>query len=124
MHNRGTSGYATDPSGKRALSAVLGKPLSMIEEDWRKWLKQLKLPWGEARSMEGRLGLWFQNTRRGVKVVGMIEGGAAQRAGRLRIGDIIKAGVTLVLFGSGDETADAETVGSAEAPLPGEADLP
>ena len=38
---------------------------------------------------------------------------------RLAFGDIIRLGGTLIIFGSGDEAVDGETVGSAEAPLPG-----
>ena len=38
---------------------------------------------------------------------------------RLAFGDVIRLGETLILFGSGDEAVDSETVGSAEAPLPG-----
>ncbi len=38
---------------------------------------------------------------------------------RLAFGDIVKVGATLILFGSGEQTADVETVGSAEAPEPG-----
>ncbi len=38
---------------------------------------------------------------------------------RLAFGDVIKVGATLILFGSGQQTADAETIGSAEAPAPG-----
>jgi len=40
----------------------------------------------------------------------------------LKIGDVIKLGATLILFGSGAEAVDWETVGSAEAPRPGEAE--
>jgi pSer/pThr/pTyr-binding forkhead associated (FHA) protein len=35
----------------------------------------------------------------------------------LNFGDIIKVGVTLVLFGSGNETDEVQTVGSAELPF-------
>ncbi len=37
-------------------------------------------------------------------------------------GDVITVGETTILFGSGAETADTETVGSAESPLPGESE--
>jgi hypothetical protein len=38
----------------------------------------------------------------------------------LTFGDIIKVGVTLILFGSGHESVDATAVGSAELPLSNE----
>ena len=41
---------------------------------------------------------------------------------RLMIGDTITVGRTVILYGTGEETADAETVGSAEAPMPGDSD--
>jgi pSer/pThr/pTyr-binding forkhead associated (FHA) protein len=41
---------------------------------------------------------------------------------RLMVGDIIKLGVTLILFGSGDETVTSSAAGYAEAPEPGELD--
>ena len=41
---------------------------------------------------------------------------------RLMVGDIIKLGVTLILFGSGDETVASGATGHAEAPEPGELD--
>ena len=42
---------------------------------------------------------------------------------RLLFGDIIKLGKTLILFGSGDDVVDIETVGSAESPMPGDSEV-
>jgi len=39
---------------------------------------------------------------------------------RLMFGDVIMIGETMILFGTGGETADTETVGTAETPLPGD----
>jgi len=41
----------------------------------------------------------------------------------LRLGDLISLGKTTILFGSGNEETDIETVGSAETPMPGDLDL-
>jgi len=41
---------------------------------------------------------------------------------RLMFGDTITVGRTVILFGSGEETVETETVGSAEAPMPGDTD--
>jgi len=43
---------------------------------------------------------------------------------RLMFGDTITVGRTVILYGTGEETvdADAETVGSTEAPMPGDSD--
>jgi len=42
---------------------------------------------------------------------------------RLLFGDIITVGETTIVFGSGEETIRTETVGSAETPLPGDAEV-
>ena len=41
---------------------------------------------------------------------------------QLMFGDIITVGATCILFGTGTEVDDTETVGSAEMPMPGDAD--
>ncbi|MFO7898932.1 MAG: FHA domain-containing protein [Planctomycetota bacterium] len=41
---------------------------------------------------------------------------------QLVYGDIIKVGVSLILFGSGDTAVTSDTVSSAETPLPGGSD--
>ncbi len=82
-------GFEDDPTGRRALQAVLKKPLGQIEDDWLEWIDGLELPWGEAGSDEGRLGLRFKAHRRGAEVIEVLDGGAAQRAGRIEVGDVI-----------------------------------
>ncbi|MCD6364302.1 MAG: PDZ domain-containing protein [Planctomycetes bacterium] len=81
--------YSEDRTGGTSLEKVLKAPLGRIEEDWRKWIEQLRLPWGELRSLESRLGLEFRDTAHGVKVVRLVPGGAAEKAGRIRPGDRI-----------------------------------
>ncbi|MFH1730733.1 MAG: FHA domain-containing protein [Planctomycetota bacterium] len=43
---------------------------------------------------------------------------------RLMFGDTITVGQTVILYGSGEEAVGSETVGSAEAPGPGDSDIP
>ena len=81
--------YASDRTGKKALEKVLAKPLATIEDDWMKWVNQLRLPLGETKARQGRIGLEFQNCPQGAKVVGLVSGGAAEKAGRIKVGDII-----------------------------------
>ncbi len=84
-------GYDKDPSGLKAMEKVLGRKVFQIEEDWLKWAAELKLPWGELQSAQARLGLQVHADSDGVKVIGLIAGSAAQKAGRIQIGDIITA---------------------------------
>ncbi len=82
-------GYDKDPTGLKAMEKVLGKRAFQIDEDWLKWASELKLPWGELQSAQARLGLQVHADTGGVKVIGLLAGSAAQKAGRIQIGDII-----------------------------------
>ena len=85
------STFAADPTGAEAFEKVLGKRTCLVEDDWKKWASKLELPWGELRSSQARLGLKMQRASKGVKVVGFVPGGAAERAGRIKVGDIIRS---------------------------------
>ena len=52
--------------------------------------KRLPYEGDPARAGQGRLGVKMANDARGVKITGLLDGGAAKRAGRLRVGDIIQ----------------------------------
>ena len=82
--------YKSDQTGAAAMKKLLGKRTSVIEDDWKKWVRQLRLPWGEVRAGQGRLGAEVQDHPQGVKIVGFAPGSAAERAGRLKNGDIIE----------------------------------
>ena len=84
------AGYDKDKTGRAALEKTLRKPLGAIERDWHKWLAQLEMPWGEARSGQARLGVQVAKDSRGVKVVSLVRNGAAEQAGRIEVGDIIQ----------------------------------
>lgn len=82
--------YQTDPTGGRTFQAVLGKRPGELEEPWQKWLQSLQLPMGELQAGQARLGLEVEDAdSRGVRVVGLVAGGAAARAGRIETGDVI-----------------------------------
>jgi len=81
--------YANDKTGRVAMEKVLGKRIFSIEEDWKKWVASLRLPWGELRSGQARIGLEFKDDKRGAKVIRLVSGGAAEQAGRIKKGDII-----------------------------------
>ncbi len=82
--------YRVDTSGRQALEKVLSVRLRRLEEDWQSWVRTLRLPWGELGSPQGRLGVKVRNDRRGARVVGLVEGQAAEAAELIRAGDIIE----------------------------------
>ena len=83
--------YRRDPSGVKAIESALGKRLSQIEGEWKRWIGEIKLrsnPDRQAR--RAWLGVTMAADSRGVKITSLIAGGAAQRAGRLLKGDVIQ----------------------------------
>jgi len=82
--------FAADPHGISAFEAAMGNKLAIIERAWTKWVLEQKMPSSEYRIRQGRLGLEIQRAPQGAKVVGLRPGGAAKKAGRLKIGDVIK----------------------------------
>jgi len=88
-YRRYTDTYADDPTGRKALEAALGQRIYQIEDALKEWVMGLKLPLGELRNGQARLGLEVVDDERGVKVVGLVDGSAAKQAGRVHIGDIV-----------------------------------
>ncbi|MFO8012484.1 MAG: PDZ domain-containing protein [Phycisphaerae bacterium] len=84
-----TSGYASDPTGRKALETVLGKPLEAVERAWRQWLLALDPPWTPAHPVVAHLGVRMRPAERGVMVDGYLPGSVAERAGVLRVQDVI-----------------------------------
>ncbi len=81
--------HTQDASGKRALEKVLKQRLFAFQEEWKNWVQDLQLPWGERQSGQARLGLHVKDSPNGVEVVGFVPGSAAERAQRIEVGDII-----------------------------------
>ena len=82
--------FASDADGLKALQSVFHKSPDVIDHEWREWLKTLQLPQGELRAGQARLGLEVQDDAGGVRVVALIDGGAAQQSGRILKGDILQ----------------------------------
>ncbi len=82
-------GYDKDKTCRKALEKALGSDIEKIQEDWVDWARELKLPLGESRTTQARLGAMVKNHSKGVKVVGLIKSSPAEQAGRLKIGDVI-----------------------------------
>jgi len=89
FYSRYKEGFDADPSGAEALAETLGEGLPRIEEKWRAWVAELRPAENEARTMQARLGLQVRNHSQGVLVAGVVPGSAAEKAGRIRAGDVI-----------------------------------
>jgi len=81
--------YASDPTGREALETVLGEPLESIETSWREWLLALAPPWTPAHPVVAHLGVRMRPAAQGVMVDGFLRGSAADRAGVLKVNDVI-----------------------------------
>lgn len=82
-------GHASDPTGAKALEAVLGRPLDQIEADWRGWLLGLEPPWTPARPPAAHLGIRMGQAEQGVRVTALVRGSAAEQGAALKVGDVI-----------------------------------
>jgi hypothetical protein len=82
--------FTKDPTGRKAFETALGNRLWNIEPAWTRWVKTLQLPRRERSADQGRLGVAVKNTAEGCEVVDLVEGGPAETAGRIRVGDIIE----------------------------------
>lgn len=89
FYRRYKAAYTKDPSGLKAFEAVLGNRADCLERRWCQWVSKLKFEGNPARLAQGRLGLKMRNDPKGAKITGLLDGGAAKRTGRLRVGDII-----------------------------------
>ena len=81
--------FAKDRTGAAATEKVLGKPLEAVEREWKAWVMKLRWPWGKRRFVTADLGLRMRPAAGGVKVVAIVRGSPAERAGRVKVGDII-----------------------------------
>ena len=101
--------FTRDPDGIEAFEAACGNRLFLVERQWKDWVGGLKVPLGETRSGQGRLGLEVRKTGQGVMVTELLAGGAAQRAGRIRVGDVI------LKFNGHEVSTPADLVGAIRA---------
>ena len=83
------AGYASDQTGVKSLEETLGEPLKKIEADWKKWVLAQKPPWRPAHKHRAHLGVRMKQIPAGVKIIGFVRNSSAQRAGLLKVGDII-----------------------------------
>jgi hypothetical protein len=105
-YRRYKAAFLRDRNGAKALEVALGGRLFQIEPQWRQWVLQLRVPSSERRVQQGRLGLQMKKGTRGVKVVGLVPGGAAEIAGRIHVNDVIEA------FNGHEVTHPGELIGA------------
>lgn len=89
-YQRYKAAFRRDPHGIRTFEEALGNRLFLLERDWQKWVLSLRMPANERRLRQGRLGLEVKSTAQGVEVAAVLPGSAAQRAGRIRVGDLVE----------------------------------
>jgi uncharacterized damage-inducible protein DinB len=108
------AGYLADRSGMAAIEKVLEKPIEEVEKDWRAWVLGLEPAWRPGRTPDAHLGVRMEAEEGGVRVGGFVHGSAAQRAGQLKVGDII------VSVGGRPTPAPRDLTAAVQAGRPGE----
>ncbi|MHC4662298.1 MAG: PDZ domain-containing protein [Planctomycetota bacterium] len=83
-----SAGYKHDKTGKRAFEYVLNKKLEEAEKEWQEWV--LAKPTAPSDMSVGRafFGVGTEETDDGLKVINVVEGTGAEKAG-LKVGDFI-----------------------------------
>ncbi|MBE3068691.1 MAG: PDZ domain-containing protein [Planctomycetes bacterium] len=81
--------YVADPTGMKSLAKTLGKPIKDVDADWRRWVLAQEPPWTPARPPKAHLGVRMGPADGGVRVTGFAPGSAAERAGVLKVNDVI-----------------------------------
>ena len=82
------AGYDDDRSGAKAMEKVLGKKLGDIEADWKKWVAALKPPVLRLPPKHAYLGIQLRAGVDGVRVMRVVPGSGADRAG-IQADDVI-----------------------------------
>jgi hypothetical protein len=85
-----TADYERDPSGAAAMEKVLGKDLPAIEADWKRWVLARKPPVLRLPPKHAYLGIQLAGAVDGVRVMRVVPGSGAEKAG-LEAGDVIVA---------------------------------
>lgn len=85
-----TKGWEKDKTGRAALEKVFGKELSDIEDDWVAWIEQLKAPPVFLPPNHAYLGIRVEQAVDGVRIIGVVEGSGADKAGLVPKDVIIK----------------------------------
>ncbi|MDA0802368.1 MAG: PDZ domain-containing protein [Planctomycetota bacterium] len=80
--------YAEDPSGRRALETVWGKPIEKVEDAWKSWVRRRGQVDDTIQQGDASLGLAGTDAGDGVQVLTVAPGTPAERAG-IREGDVI-----------------------------------
>lgn len=83
------SHYRSDPAGQIALRVCTERPLKQFEREWREWVLRQPAPWRPLHRPKAHLGVRMEKADAGVQVTGFVRGSVAERAGRLRKGDVI-----------------------------------
>lgn len=114
FYKRLKEGFAGDPAGRKALMGATRLRVFQIEPQWREWVGKLKLPSDEIRRDGARLGVTVADASEGVRIVAIAKGSAADKTGKLRVGDLVTA------VGATEVDNPAGFIGALQAARPGQ----
>jgi hypothetical protein len=90
FHQRLKANFSNDPHGIQAFELSLTSNLAAIDKEWQEWVLKLRPKDGLYLKRLAVLGVKVQQHTDGAEVTAIDHGGAAKRADRLRIGDVIR----------------------------------
>lgn len=80
-----------NPAGVRAFERALPGDIECIDEEWRRWVLELEPAEGLHLRRLAMLGVRVEQGEGGAEITELVHDGPADRAGRLRVGDVIVA---------------------------------
>lgn len=83
-----TGSWASEKTGEVAWERTMGKKLSEIEADWKKWVLALDAPATRVRPKDPYIGVQVKSISDGLEIVRVVPGSGADKAG-LADGDVI-----------------------------------
>jgi len=83
-----TDGFEDDSTGIKALEKVFAKDLGQIETQWKAWVRQQTPVVTRLAPKQACLGVMLQPVSEGLKVMSVLPGGGADKAG-MKVGDLI-----------------------------------
>jgi hypothetical protein len=83
-----TSSYQTDATGTAAMEKVFGEDLSAVQRDWLAWVQAKTPPAVALPARHAYIGVRTMGQTDGLRVLEVVPGSGAERAG-LKVGDVI-----------------------------------
>ena len=90
FYERLKTDWGKDPHGIRAFELALTGSLPSIDKEWQEWVLKLRPKADLYLKQLAMLGVQVREHDKGVEITAIQDGGAAKRAGRLRVGDVVQ----------------------------------